>query len=92
MWGEFQPLQDSRVLSLLDSASQALCECDFPEDLLNEISCSGIEVGVQLLHFHELAGVAILVLGPHWCYGNKTPGPRRFSPTCYEKSKGRIME
>lgn len=83
--GEFRPLQDSCVLSLLHSASQALCECDVLENLLNEISCSGLEVGVQLFHFHKLAGVAVLVLSPHWCYGNKTLGPRRFSSTCYKK-------
>lgn len=83
----FQPLQNPCVLSLLDSASQALCERDFPEGLLNEISCSGMEVGVQPFHFHKLAGVAVLVLSPHWCYGNKTLGPVGFHPSATKRVK-----
>lgn len=81
--GEFQPLEDSRVLSLLDSASQALCERD---------SQWGLGWGLSFFISHKLTGHAILVLSPHRCHGNKTLGPHWFPSTCYKKkSQVRIM-
>lgn len=74
--GEFQPLEDSCVLSLLDSASQASCECD---------SQWGLRWGLSFLISHKLWGDAILVLSPHRCHGNKTLGPHWFFVNLLQK-------